>query len=89
MPFDAVVRARAHLPSKKAGGSDDKVVYEMIRNLPLCVVVVFWRLFDARYRGESFEDLESWRSILLVFLQKVRDAKSMKDYRVNNKECTP
>jgi hypothetical protein len=69
------------LQSNKAGGGKDDLVYEMVQGLPLCFVSVFWRLFDARFRGEVFEDIESWRWLLLTFLPKERNPTALKDFR--------
>ena len=66
LTFDVVLRARTLFQSNKVGGGKDEIVYEMIQGLPLCVVSVLWRLFDARYKGEVYEDMKSWRWLLLI-----------------------
>ena len=81
LTFAIVLQARAMLQSNKVSGGKDAIVYEMIQSLPLCVVAVFWRMFDARFQGETWEDNESWRWIILIFLQKVRDPRTLTDFR--------
>ena len=81
LTFDVVLRARTLFQSNKVGGGKDEIVYEMIQGLPLCVVSVLWRLFDARYKGEVYEDMESWRWLLLIFLPKERHPTTLKDFR--------
>ena len=59
----------------------DAIVYEMVRNLLVCVVAVFWHLLNARYCGDFVENIGTRRWILLIFLPKTSVPNTLKDFR--------
>ena len=70
LTVDVVLRARAALTSNKCAGGNDPIVAEVLMMIPILVVEQVTQLFRWRYMGKIVEEIEEWRTLLLVLLGK-------------------
>ena len=70
LTVDVVVRARAALTSNQCAGGNDPIVAEVLMLVPILVVEQVTQLFRWRYMGKIVEEIEEWRTLLLVLLVK-------------------
>ena len=78
--FHVTSSARTRLLPNKVGGTDE-IVNEMLCNLPSCVVYIIHQLFLHRFHGDTQDEPIGWRQLYMIFLAKVRTARTMQDYR--------
>ena len=76
-----VLQARARLCTGRCFGGGEEIVAEMIRLLPIAAVYAVVDMFSLRYSGEVVEDLETWRTVIMIFLQKVANPTQLKQFR--------
>ena len=76
-----VLQARTRLSLGKCAGGDEKIVAEMIRVLPVTAVYIVADIFAKRYAGEVIEQVECWKTVIMIFLQKVASPTRMKHFR--------
>ena len=81
MTAGVVLEGRSRLSTGKSAGGGEAIVAEMIRLLPIAAVYIIADLFAKRYAGEDTEDIEAWRSVIMIFLQKVAKPTQMKHFR--------
>eukprot|EP00973_Karenia_brevis_P069173 9617223-Karenia_brevis.AAC.1 len=53
----------------------------MLRLLPIAAVYIVADLFAKRYSGENSEDVESWRTVLMIFLPKEASPQCLTEFR--------
>jgi hypothetical protein len=76
-----VLHGRARLRTGKCSGGGEKIVAEMLRLLPIAAVYIIADVFAKRYAGELVENVEAWKTIIMIFLQKVAKPQQMKHFR--------
>eukprot|EP00969_Alexandrium_andersonii_P082174 3622809-Alexandrium_andersonii.AAC.1 len=69
MDVATVLRARARMSQGKVSG-DDSIVAEMLKELPLIAVYLITHIFAQRYHDQSSTPIQSWATIILVFIPK-------------------
>ena len=77
LPTTATFEARALMSRGKSAGGESCLVVEMLLALPFNVVMHIARLFSERFEGVKTESIESWVTILLCFIPKVKIRKDL------------
>ena len=73
LSMSIVLQARAKLRKGTASGGRSEVVTEKLQALPIIFVYFVASLFSQRYQAVNRERVASWRTTILIFLQKFRD----------------